>query len=1692
MSSTVTLKASGLATSPNQLETPDGALTTASNVIIRRQDVIEPRRGFKLFGTTFGDITDVLKQIYVYKGRIIRHYGNTLEFDAGTLTNAGEELFSAFSGSFAEAQAGLRTKFVESNGNLYFTSSEGIKKISALTASSLSSAPGFVTPAGGVKAIDITGSLDVTLGNITGFLPQDSAVAYRAVWATKDANSNLVLGTPSQRTEIFNPLLGLLLLDYNNVVGQIQNTANAVAPNVSLINDGNYASTLLLSSSASAIELYNKLLSLVTKLDADLLYANSLGSAPLNISSAVIINATPSNLCTITFSSGDPTQYFAIGSNIFLSGFADAENTTGTTNNINGGQVVTSVTSTTLTFTTTATGNTQTFLPGGVDTAGDIITIPSHGFESSDPIRFTSTITLPAPLLVNTTYFVGNVTTDTFKVYTDISLTSLVNLTTTGSGVHTVSFFMDVATSAINSNEFTIITQPNAPIFPTTDDMLVSLQTYLESIIEKLQGFPSTGTPPTISAYSQTNFINPITITTTANTTLQITIPQQVTTAHFLQIYRSAAIQATGVAVLANLTPSDEMQLVYEAFPTSAELAARTMTVEDITPDSFRGANLYTNESSGEGITQANDVPPFALDVNRFKNVIFFANTRTPYRELISLLGVSKMIEDYGNGIIPTLTISNGTTSNTYKFIEGISQVTQVTTIANTAAVLNGKYWLINSADDTKKYYVWYSSQPTPAVDPAVTGRIGIPVFINSSDSAATIANNTTDALNSEVGQYFTATVSSNVITVTNAISGYTTSPTAGTSGFTVSVLISGQGQNASNKEILLSSNISPAKAVDETARSMVSVINQNLGESVYAYYLSGTSSIPGQMLLESRSLGSAQFYLATNDSNAGSSFNPDLSPKITITSITVGNPSVNVVTTAIPHGLVNSDQVMITGTDSTPNVNGLWTIVYLSPTTFRITTTITVAATTGSIISANDSVAGSNETKINRIYYSKLQQPESVPVVNFEDVGAADKAILRIVPSRSSLFVFKEDGLYRLSGESSPFTVDLFDSSCILTAPDSVAIVNNQLFAWTTQGIVSITEAGVSSPPMSRPIDNEILKLGSSNYASFSTATWGLGYQSDNSYFIFTVQKVDDTIATIGYRYSTLTNSWTTIDKSDTCGTVNSADDKLYLGAGDINSLEQERKTFTRLDYADREYVVDILTGAYAGTTSLRLTDVSNIEVGDVLVQTQSLSLYTFNALLSKLDLDPALVTSTILSISTGTLPIVTTSASHALTTGDKVLISGTNTTPNIDGLYTVTVTGANTFTLSNSKQVLTAGTAGMARYQYTANLTLTPGADLELSLTALTNRLNKEPGLLFKRSTLSITSNSMANPTVVTTSTAHGLGEVGSTRIVRISGASGSTPSINNDYTATILSLTTLSLPVNVTVSGTGGTLTTLDDYESIVELKSTAISNIPIAEDLVVITAPNHGMIGTRFVSINGTNSTPSIDGNYTATIVDRNTFTIPGTVTLSGSTGLFSTITGNFQDIEDKYNTLMTTLNRDSGTGFKNYKQISSEIIQEDVVLGINTSTKTITLNIPLPYVVGPITIFKAIRSEFTYAPVTFKDTLSLKQVSEATLMFENKAFTQASLSFSSDLIPGFTSITFTGDGNGAFGLGTGPFGGKPFGGGSTAAPFRTYIPRQNQRCRYIVPRFVHRVARESYAINGLTLTGNIQQSTRAYR
>ena len=142
-------------------------------------------------------------------------------------------------------------------------------------------------------------------------------------------------------------------------------------------------------------------------------------------------------------------------------------------------------------------------------------------------------------------------------------------------------------------------------------------------------------------------------------------------------------------------------------------------------------------------------------------------------------------------------------------------------------------------------------------------------------------------------------------------------------------------------------------------------------------------------------------------------------------------------------------------------------------------------------------------------------------------------------------------------------------------------------------------------------------------------------------------------------------------------------------------------------------------------------------------------------------------------------------------------------------------------------------------------------------------------------------ITTSTAANPSVITTSTAHGWV---TGNVVAISGHTGSTPTIDGNRVITVLSTTTFSIPVNVTVAGTGGTVTRL--------LSSS------VASPSIITTPEAHGLVTGDYVIFAGhTGSTPALNGmQQPITVLSTTTFSIVVNVTVGGTGGTVTKVVG----------------------------------------------------------------------------------------------------------------------------------------------------------------------------------------------------
>jgi hypothetical protein len=466
------------------------------------------------------------------------------------------------------------------------------------------------------------------------------------------------------------------------------------------------------------------------------------------------------------------------------------------------------------------------------------------------------------------------------------------------------------------------------------------------------------------------------------------------------------------------------------------------------------------------GILQSNYRPPLAADIAFYKNSVFYANTVSNQNLSLTLLAAGA-----GSGINCVQTTGDTSSSST-----------SVTNLASTSYIVAGQ---------------------------SVSGT-GIPAATTVSSISGTTVT---------LSQAATATGTGVTLTFYDTIT---------VAGVTYSA---GLTENVSTNTFAVASSGSTAQNITDTANSLIRVINRSTSNTtIYAYYLSGYTDLPGMMQLQSRGVGASVFSVTA--SSHGGAFNPAL------------------------------------------------------PT-------------------SGTSVSSQADTYKNALYVSKLNQPEAVPLTNQFFVGSAAFPIQRIVPLRDSLFIFKEDGIYRLIGQDpSSYYIDIFDTTSQLLAPESAVSLNNMIYCFTNQGVAAVSDTGIQI--LSRPIEGDLLQLLGTNPNGVQYKTFGISYQSDRKYILGTVSNSTDNQATQIYVYNYFTDAWTNWPLTKNCGIVNIADNLLYLGDGLSNTLTVERKNFTYTDYVDDANPATIAAVSGAAVT---LSSVSGVNVGDLLYQSDEVN---------------------------------------------------------------------------------------------------------------------------------------------------------------------------------------------------------------------------------------------------------------------------------------------------------------------------------------------------------------------------------------------------------------------------------------------------------------------------------------------------
>ena len=254
-------------------------------------------------------------------------------------------------------------------------------------------------------------------------------------------------------------------------------------------------------------------------------------------------------------------------------------------------------------------------------------------------------------------------------------------------------------------------------------------------------------------------------------------------------------------------------------------------------------------------------------------------------------------------------------------------------------------------------------------------------------------------------------------------------------------------------------------------------------------------------------------------------------------------------------------------------------------------------------IPTSGTATSSTNDNFANGLFWSKPNQPEAVPLVNFAFVGSKNDDIVRIKALRDALYILKASGeVYKLTGYYPNFQIDKIEDSVKLIGPETLVVLNNQLYGLSDQGVVVL---GDSTKVISRPIEQELLELVNQNYSLVQSTSFGVAYESDRKYYLFVPTTSADTYPTQAHVYNIFTNTWVRHTVPASCGLVDNSNNFL-LGDPTSNYLLKERKNYSFLDQAD--YGFDTTISVIAGTTITIGSGIDNVSAGDILYQSSSL----------------------------------------------------------------------------------------------------------------------------------------------------------------------------------------------------------------------------------------------------------------------------------------------------------------------------------------------------------------------------------------------------------------------------------------------------------------------------------------------------
>lgn len=1235
------LRAKGLQLLPNFLsEIPEGALLQALNTVIDRDGIIQPRRGFKQW-RNIASASGRANQILSYRNRILAQYGSVLSYDNGTDTLAVFKNADGVSdASCSPTETGRRIKGAEVNGNFYVTTSEGVKKIS-----SSSSAFSNTTGENKLLASGVPQALDPVLNTnyaSTGFMLPLSKVAYRIVLGYNDNNDNLLLGSPSNRVVVTNVSSSTCNVDLRVMLPenlttdffvQVYRSNNPFASSLDLL-----ATTVVPNDEMQQVAERT-----LTQADLDLgyvdltdtttaevwevstfLYTNEFSGEGLNQS-----NNTPPFAKDLTefngslFAANTRTKHSIDINVLSVEGFEGLDVNSFT----NSGQTYTLSLSGShnlqvgdtcyVAFPDSTLERTSVPVDATNNTLDDATLHAYEGFK----LRFTGS--LPGGVSANTYYRIKRFDSGTLiQVLNDLGeVVDITSGTSADVEIHG-GVVGEFEAESLSTGSTLVVTLPAGQTI-TSEDGAKVITSHLALQRESLLGYLKYYIGGSTGKFSVK--ITDSTLDTMSSFEDKVFYLNSFDNLRRYYFYTSDNDVAPP---LSSITFPDTLQRI----PVNLVQESVDITVSSVSGTVATTATAH-NLATGDlialgtlGVTGA--VTGDQLFVLKLTDTTFSLST-TFNGSALSLTGAGTLFKKSNKAQV---------TSHLAEALSDYGDWKNLSTYElsfdpDDLDILNDSI-LITSHGLSTGDQVYITSSGTAPVTTVLMPSSGYYVnVLNANEIELYRDVGLTTLVDFTSAGTGTHTLHSNRVTAENATSGWWGLPssatnqdievdTSSTGAFSVSLINMGFGEVLVKDKLLVkrSDYLVVSEKIDETARSLIKVVNTDTNNTfVKLFYTSGTQDFTPRISFVANTLEDSEIFLAFRDT-IGTAGRDDFDP--TLPEVLAGNCSSGTtitITTDTAHGLVVGDEVGL----ELPTQSGVYEVL-TAPTTTTFTVEVPSNETSGRVLWYKANTFSTASVNPNRLYFSKYQQPEAFPTLNYLDVGAKNQAIERILALRDSLLIFKQDGIYRVTGPQAPnFTLYALDLTNFILAPDSAVVLSNLVYMFSNQGIVAVSDSGVQV--ISRAIENKLFPL--LNNPDFKFISFGIAYETDRAYIIYVPSNATDTGATQCFRYNLFTQSWTSWNKPAKSGSVLLSSNRLYLGVDDLAVVEEERKSFDRSDYADREFNTEFNTNFYIyADKQILLPSVLGIKVGDSLFQTQYVTLAEIKNLTLKLSLDTAI----------------------------------------------------------------------------------------------------------------------------------------------------------------------------------------------------------------------------------------------------------------------------------------------------------------------------------------------------------------------------------------------------------------------------------------------------------------------------------